>query len=47
MMAENFFVISVHHQEKTFLQLIIIMISYKKKINALIFSQILLTVVIL
>ena len=47
MMAENFFEISVHHQEKTLLQLIIIMISYKKKINALIFSRILLTVVIL
>ena len=28
MMVENFFVIYVHHREKTLLQLLIIMISY-------------------
>ena len=31
MMAEKFFVISVHHQEKTLLELIIIMISLQKE----------------
>ena len=30
-MAENFFLISVHHQEETLLQLLIIMISLQKE----------------